>query len=190
MEQEASNQEFHDHNHIKSPLVEKFLIAFDKGERGTALRLMDEEKVFIVDADYIAGMRDRIEHYQSANTTLEEALQEIHSERDDLLQGLHAIYNKLGFIIDAVKTGVYAKKGMRGANKIKYALSFFGFKDLTVETVNVVIAIIISVKKNLNKLTQGFPELGNKLMPGLKILEKHNIITSIDFDLNGSEEEE
>ena len=189
MEQEASNQEFHAHNHIKSPLVEDFLTAFDKGERGTALRLMDEQKVFIVDAGYISGMRDRIKHYQSANTTLEEALQEIHSERDDLLQGLHAIYNKLGFIIDAVKKGVGTKKGMRGASKIKYLLTFFGFKDMTTETVNIVIAIIISVKKNLNKLTQGFPELGDKLMPGLKILEKHKIIPSIEFELNASEEE-
>jgi hypothetical protein len=189
MEKEASVKQFHPHNHTQSEEVEIFLQSFDKGERGTALRLLDEEKVYIVDAAYIQGMRDRIQHHIKTNASMEEAIQEIRSERDILLNGLFAIYNTLGFIIEAVKEGMTTKKPLRGASVIKNTLKLFGFKEVSREIGNVVVTIIIAIRKNFRKMQDNFPTIGDQILPGLKVLEKHQIISPLDFSNNGEEEE-
>jgi hypothetical protein len=190
MDKEVSTQQFHPHNNTKSPLVEEFLTAFDKGERGTALRLLDDQKVFVVDEEYLSNMRNRIEHYLQKSTSQSEAIEEIKSERDDLLKGLYSIYNSFGFLINAVKKGVKSEKPLKGVNAIRLMLKTFGFKDADTAVINIIVAIIISIKKNYKKVVENIPNLGDDLLPGLKILEKHDIIPTLEIEDNGKDEKQ
>lgn len=181
MEEAAANQEFHPQNLIESPEVEEFLKAFDANKRGTALRMLDEEKVLLVDQAYLKKLTEANQVYQANNQALTKALEEVRDDRDTLMKGLYSIYNHFGFIIKAIQVGVKQKKASSLAKVISGLGSAFGFgKKFDTQTSNIIVAIITAIRQNIKKMESDIPDLGEQLMPGLKVLEKHNIIPPIE----------
>ena len=176
---------FHEHNPTQSEHVEAFLRDFDTGKRGSALKLLNEEKVFIVGAEYLEERAGLIAQLESNCQTLEKALKEVREERDILLKGLYGIYSRFGFVVDAVKKGMAQKTPMKGSRLISGVMKAFNFKqseskEEDIATGNIIVSVIASIRKNLHKVTDNFGELGDQLTPGLKVLEKHEIIPPLN----------
>lgn len=182
---EKTENTFHRHNPTQSEHVESFLRAFEEGKRGSALKLLDEEKVFILDADYLVGRAELIGQLEHNCRTLEKAIKEVREERDILLKGLYGIYSRFGFVVDAVKKGMAQKKPIKGSRLISGVMKAFNFqqsesKEEDIATGNIIVCVIASIRKNLHKVTDNFGELGDQLTPGLKVLEKHEIIPPLN----------
>lgn len=180
-----TDKTFHQHNPTKSEHVEAFLRDFDTGKRGSALKLLNEEKVYIVDADFLERQAEHIKQLESNYETLEKALTEVREERDILLNGLYGIYSRFGFVVDAVKKGMAQKSPIKGSRLISGVMKAFNFKqseskEEDISTGNIIVSVIASIRKNLHKITDNFGELGDQLTPGLKVLEKHEIIPPLN----------
>ncbi|WP_421948627.1 hypothetical protein [Phaeodactylibacter xiamenensis] len=185
-EQEAkTGPPSHEHNPTASEPVEAFLRAFEAGKRGSALKLLNEQQVYIIDADYLQRQADYTEQLEQNYRTLEKALLEVREERDILLKGLYGIYSRFGFVVEAVKKGMAHKGAMKGSRLISGVMKAFHFqqsesKEEDLATGNIIVSVIAAIRKNLHNITDNFGELGDQLTPGLRVLEKHEIIPPLN----------